>query len=112
MGDLRSSLNLQIDGYVTVVKGHWACLKNLFIKYRRNYQLQPKKGLQYWSQVNNFIEGAPVDPIDKVGGQGADDEFVSASGSGSTSTSQVGGIGSVISALPNAIGQAAVSVIR
>ena len=83
-----------------------------FHKVQKELSVAAEKGLQYWSQVNNFIEGAPVDPIDKVGGQGADDEFVSASGSGSTSTSQVGGIGSVISALPNAIGQAAVSVIR
>ena len=61
-------------------------------------------------QVNQFIDGSSADPIDKVGGAGADEDvFVPGP---TTTTSQVGGIGSLISSVPTMIGQAAVSVIR
>ena len=60
-------------------------------------------------QVNQMIEGSPSDKIDKIGGSGADDEVVSSS----TSSSEAGGgLANIVSAVPNMLGQAAVSIIR
>ena len=63
-------------------------------------------------QVNQFIDGSSADPIDKVGGAGADDEVYVQGPTTTTTMSEVGGIGNLIKSVPTMIGQAAVSVIR
>jgi len=87
-----------------------------FFRFIKEFHLEQEAlALQYQAnslikQVNKFIDGSSADPIDKIGGVGADDEVFTPGAT--TTTSEVGGIGNLIKSVPTMIGNAAVSVIR